>query len=314
MGKWIAIAAGVLDASLVAFFWLRARSRNKGPVSIVILRKTHRSLTDADARGIIRRALKAEPKIERIQPDEHSTCFGALFETMPPLAIIDSARLYFDADSAESTARHFEDAAAREAIRAHKAWLAVDAHGLDRIPPRDQRYIIYNSVLCKVAAELIDDDALLLYLPAEKRFALPTPDTAAQLAAGKVAEVFADDSVNQPIFQVEASDARINAAMKEAHERLPEFISAVDRLGDNSHALIKGRFTSDDQVEYLWLEVVMMREDAIRGKVANQPYAKGLPAKDSIVDVKLDDIVDWAYVDEKNESQGMFVERILRSK
>lgn len=315
MIKWIAIAVGVLVALLIVFLWLRSRSASGGPVSVVIMRRTPRNLTDADVRGAVRRALKAEAKIERIPlPDGLTSGYAVFSDSLPPFVVIDSTRMYFDEELLEPTARRIEDAAARDALRAHKAWISVDAHGLDRPPPKEDRYKIYDRLLGKVASELMDEDATLLYLPAENRIALPKPDSAEKLASGAVAEVFADDSVNQPIIQIEASDAKINAAIKEAKERLPELIGAFERLGAKSHALIKGRFTSGDQVEYLWLEVVSLGAGAVKGKVVNQPYAEGLPAKDSVVDVKLDDIVDWMYLDEKEEAQGMFVERILRSK
>lgn len=315
MQRFYITLAIIFGVPILFAIWRRIRGgRSDGPVSIVILRGKPRSLTNADVRGAVRRALKQEAKVEPLpMPDGLTTGFIVIPDNTPPIAVIDSTRTYGSPDEVEQTAASFEDERARDAYKAHNAWISIDALGLKKTPSAAIRAQIYNKILGKLAAELLDDESLLLYLPREERFGLNTPEAAQLLAGEKVSEVFADDSLQEPIIHVGNDEQAINAAIAKAREKLPEFVAAFNRLGEASTGLVKGKFTAPDgAVEYMWIKVTAASPTAITGEVVNRPAHKALPRQGTIVDLTPEDVGDWAYVDEKKKPHGMFVERILR--
>lgn len=107
---------------------------------------------------------------------------------------------------------------------------------------------------------------------------------------------------------VEASDARMNAAIAEARATLPDFLSAY-RAGrfERSSFLIKYPLGG---WEHIWVEVESIDEDAVNGRLANVPaqpeYRQG-----QAVRVPLADISDWAYRDEGAVMIGHRTTRVL---
>lgn len=192
----------------------------------------------------------------------------------------------------------------------HKAWIAVDAMGIDR-STRQQRSAIYP-LLGKLAAEFHDPGCMLLYLPAENRIAQPGLSTETMLREGRIAELFGDDDLHAPISNVSKDDAEISKAIEEARSRLPEFLSAFESRGPATKAMFKARFTTQgDEVEVIWLSLQEITDTHLVGTIENRPIHPSLPKKGEKTRVKLDSVVDWAYLDEKQQPVGMFVDRIL---
>lgn len=305
---WIAVGIGVALLFGVAI-WLALRSRSsRGPVSIVVLRRTPASIDEVAIRGAVRRVFKVDPQIMPIPvPDILPTCYGIVHESLPPMAIAISARAYVDPARLSSVVS-FEDAKVYDALNTHTAWIGVDAVGKVPHKVRPRAY----TMMGKLIAEFIDDDSLLLYQPAEQRFEHVSEKSTAALAAGFAARLFADEELNAPMFEVGEQDAVINSAIAEAQRRLPEFLSEVERRGLACEPLYKGKFTNAEGVtEFMWVRLTSVESNALKGKVANKPRARGLPKRDEEVTVAIDDVVDWAYLDEKQEPQGLFVDRIL---
>jgi uncharacterized protein YegJ (DUF2314 family) len=313
----VGVVAGAVMAVVVVGAWLRRRrARHKrGPVSIAIFRTRPRGFTEADIRGAVRRALGVEADVKTLPFDANTKGLAIVTESLPPLAVIDSARGYLDPGEVETVAAGCEDPRLREAIRTHAAWVSIDAMGIDRLRPREDRVLIYQRLLGKIAAELLDDDSLVLYAPAEGRFGRVEADTGARLAAGEFAQVFGDDSLNAPIIQVEDDDKAINAAIATAQRRLPEFLEAVERLGDKAEALVKVRFVDDEgEGEHMWAKVLSVRAGVVTAEVVNRPGNPKLPGEGAVVTIDNAAVSDWAYLDAKGKPQGMFVERVLRER
>jgi uncharacterized protein YegJ (DUF2314 family) len=310
---WIAL--GFL-AALVLVIGLRLIIRRIGgsrsPVSIVMLRSHPRGLSDADVRGAYRRAFQKEPELNSIpMPDGLTRGIVLTCGDLPALAVIDSTRGYMEPGEVETVAQRFEHAAVRQAILNHKAWVSVDAMGSQGLN-REQRQLVYT-VLGKLAAELYDEPGtLLLYLPADGLAAEPGPNVESLLRSGRVMELFGDASLGAPLFTVQEDDAEINSAIAEAQRRLPQMLKAFEQSGDASEAMIKARFrTADDGQEMIWLSLVRISDGTLTGTIQNPPIAAGLPPMGSEATIKIEDVVDWAYIDEHGETQGLFVDAIL---
>ncbi len=313
--KFVIIGLVVFAILVVILRQLRSR-RDPMIVSIVMMRSRPRSLTERDVRAAVWRALKHEAELKVLDgPLPDSKVYLVVVPEVPPLMIVDSGRPYMSPADLERSVASFEDPRAREGLVTHKAWVSVDAHSGGVHIPKDGRAKIYNMLLGKIAAELLDDDCTLLYLPAEGRIGMPGEGVAAQLANAKVGEVFGDDDLQEPIVSVEAGDSRVNAAMEVARKRLPELVAALGKHPGKCEAIVKGTFRDDaGGVEYMWVKVASLDPKGFVGEVLNRPGLKGLPGRGASVTVLTEDVVDWLYTDEAGQAHGGFVERVLRGK
>lgn len=313
---WVLVGAGVVLAGAVIWLVLRWRAgRSSGPLSIVLLRRTVPRITPADVRGIARRALGVEAQVSEIpMPDGQAVAMPILGEGAPPIAIISAARRYIEDDEVETVAHGCEDPRTRSAVREHVGWVSVDAVLLDRMPPPSER-APYYALLARVALEFLDDDVLMLYLPADGYFLEAGESGRERLRSGRLIDPDNDGSLNAPVYTVQPDDGKVNAAIKKAQQRLPELVSAWERRGAECQAMVKGRFTgSNGEVEYMWLVLNDITGTHFVGEVGNEPLHPGVPGRGSTARVKSDDVVDWAYADERGEPQGLFVENVLRNR
>lgn len=307
------IAVAVIALGLLAWFLISRRKGERPMLSIVLIRSTPRRLTEADARGIFRRVFASDFEMFPMPlPDGHGSTYAATLPNLPPIAIIDSHIPYWGPD--ESTAEHeqFENPQVRDSYRSHTGWCAVDLVG--EYPTDEKLRETFLVMLARVAAELHDEGVTLLMLRDTGALALPDEKTEEMLKSGQLAELFADDSLNRPLIHVSADDQQINAAMAEARTRIPELISAFDRLGPNADppVMFKARFvTSEQNHEYSWCRMTARESSHLVGINENVATSPGVPQQGETVRVALDDVVDWAYFLPNGKAQGFFVERII---
>jgi uncharacterized protein YegJ (DUF2314 family) len=311
---WLWIGLGVVAVLVVAFLlWKRFANRDDGPVSLVIYRKVYRDVTESDARGAARRALGVNAEVQTIPFDENTKGLLILCEEFPPIAVITSNRTYIDPQNIQAAASECEDPTLRNAVLTHKSWLSVDAMGLKNIPPQDVRVQIYNTLLGKLLAEFVDEQSLVIFAPSEGRYGAVNGQTSELLAGGKIADVLGDADLNAPIIHVENSDEAINTAIATAQKRLPEFISVIESGRSDAEPIVKARFAdANGEGEHMWAQVKHIAPGGIVAEVMNRPANPALPKKGTVVTIKLDDVSDWMYVDEKGRSKGGFVEKILK--
>lgn len=315
----IAIAAAlVLTLAVLLFLRRRRQRRDSAPISIVMLRNSPRNFSEADIRATFQRVNNRELQIQKISPHPSTDAYLVMAEGLPPLAVLDSRRQYAPPEDLALTSLHSEHPVLRDALLNHTAWVSIDVMGVNSASvSRQDRAVIYG-VLGRIAAELVDDRCMLLYLPAEERVAEPGPEAERRLREGKIAELFGDHELHAQMFLTTKEDEAINAAIKEAQTRLPEFCAAFERLGAACEGLFKARFRiggeDSGSNEYIWCKAESLAAAGFTGVVLNHAVDPNVPGKDTIVTVKLDDIVDWMYIDESKKAHGMFVERVLMSR
>lgn len=308
---WVAVGVGIALVLGVAI-WLVLRSRSsRGPFSIVVLRRTPATIDEAAIRGAVRRVFKIDARVIPVEvPGSLTSAYLIVHEDLPRMGFVNSTRTYTEPDQYQGDIS-FEDVKVHEALRSHTAWISLDA--MEKVP-RKLRADVY-SVMGMLVAEFIDDDSLLLYQPAENRFEHVTEESTRALILGKAGALFGDEELNAPMFDVGEQDAAINNAIAEAQRRLPEFLGEIERRGLACEPLFKAKFANaEGETEVMWVQLSNVESNALKGKVVNKPRARGLPKRDEEVTVAIDDIVDWAYLDEKEEPQGLFVDRILMGK
>lgn len=315
MMQWVyaGVAAAVLIAAMLIFRARRKRRRDDSMIAVVQLRTRPRNLTEADVRGAIRRVLKVEATVIEAPPPGGmpGRVFAARGDDLPPLLVIDCAGPYMSEEGRAATIAKFEHPSVREGIERHKAWLSVDALGISSAGVSGEKRQKVYSVLTALALELSDDDCLLVYLPAEPAMGPPGREGLRWLAEGARSGEFDSGELGARVFGIEKTNARVNAAMAEAKRRLPEFCSAYESAGPGFKGMIKvGFVTSDGGKEYIWLDVKDMTDSGFSGTIENHPVDSSIPKKGTRVDVKLEDIVDWVYLDGE-QSEGLFVDRVL---
>jgi hypothetical protein len=184
------VLAGV---AAVLFSVLRSRAiitpesaKKKSMVAIAMLRSAPRSLSDVDVRSAYRRAFGQDPELDR--PNTSTETFLVRSPKVPPIGIINSKAPYISPDDARRLADSQEDSAVRAALTEHRAWISVDAIGLEETT-KEERDVIY-AALGRLAAELYDEGCVLLYLPADERIARSGPRVAQLLRDGDFGTLF----------------------------------------------------------------------------------------------------------------------------
>ena len=153
---WYAVGAvGLLVVVGIVVWFFRRSGRDAGMVSIVILRRSPRRLTEADVRGAYRRAFGKEPKINSEAPHTDVRCMILLAEGSPPIAVLDSTVGYMSKEEAEDTAARCEHPDVRRALVSHTAWVSVDAAGLSARGIARESLAKVHALLGKLAAEFI---------------------------------------------------------------------------------------------------------------------------------------------------------------
>jgi uncharacterized protein YegJ (DUF2314 family) len=310
MWMWIVIGAVAVVLAGVLVVHARRRARRDALVSVVLLLRKARVLTEVDVRGAARRAYRCDVTVKAMPPqDESARAFVVTGDNLPAILVISASRAYMSPEEAETSAQRHEHPVARAAIREHSAWLSVDAVGAGTL--RGRELAAAHALLARLAAEFYDEECMLLYLPARERIAAPGADVERKLREGRLDELFGDDALHTPIYHMEQHDEEIEKAIGEAQRRLPEFIEACRGRTDDKPALFKARFDAGGGSEYLWMSVVSVGDGEIEGRVENTPVAEGIPPKGATARVAFDRVVDWAYLDEEGKGHGMFIERIL---
>ncbi len=312
---WIGIGVAVV----VVLGWLVWRARRGaasggGPVSIVMLRSSPRLPTEGEVTEVARRCFRVKFEIKAMpMSDSHAVGYLILTEELPPLGLIASSKGYMAPEEAKELASRLEEPSVRAALMGHVAWLSIDAMGLGERDP--SRLEVVYLLLGKLAAEFYDDECVLLYLPASERIALPSERAKTLLASDQIMDLFADDWLHAPVVEAKAGDRSMEAAMREARARFPEFVREFEGQGDAFVGGVKGAFTSGDgATEYMWIKVTRITSDGVEGVNMNNPVRPDLPKNGARVRVTLDKIADWICKDEKGEGMGAFLEPLLGRK
>lgn len=127
--------------------------------------------------------------------------------------------------------------------------------------------------------------------------AAAAPDDRAAMVTGR------DDMAT-----VEASDARMNAAIAEARATLPDFLTAY-RSGRFDRASFVIKYPLGGW-EHIWVEIEAIENDVVVGRLSNVPaqpeYQQG-----QAVRVPLTDVSDWAYRDKAGVMVGHRTTRVI---
>jgi uncharacterized protein YegJ (DUF2314 family) len=116
------------------------------------------------------------------------------------------------------------------------------------------------------------------------------------------------------IYQLGQHDHEMNDAIKTALRTLNKFNEALQSGNPDFHFFsLKKQFKTLNQTEHIWITEVFLQENKYFGKVGNLPQFTNDVNMDDTIQVEMDSISDWMYVD-KQILRGGYTIRILRER
>jgi uncharacterized protein YegJ (DUF2314 family) len=108
-----------------------------------------------------------------------------------------------------------------------------------------------------------------------------------------------------------ASEAAMEAAVREARARLPEFIAAFEARRPGESFAVKARFVRGDEAEHMWVMVEAVEGDRLYGRLGNEPVSLTHLRPDERLGIAFADLEDWLHVRD-GEFFGGFTNRALK--
>jgi uncharacterized protein YegJ (DUF2314 family) len=147
---------------------------------------------------------------------------------------------------------------------------------------------------------------------------METPMRALALATILLLSLVPAAQAQDPIVQFADDDPEMVAAMDEAVQSLPRFLT--EALGPDGQSLdgtaIKVRLDADGSVpgmthEIIWVSPFARLDGGFAGLLANDPQALGGLVAGDRVDFAQDQIVDWSYSGPDGKLYGNFTTRVM---
>jgi uncharacterized protein YegJ (DUF2314 family) len=194
-----------------------------------------------------------------------------------------------------------------KAFGEHRAFIAIQM-----IPrpdmPRDNLY----NVLGKIAAQFLHKNVVCVHCRDADVYQ-KAGDEVAQVLRGEHEKPVLDFFQDRRSFATPRGDSTMQAAMDEARRRLPEFLEAWRTRNGNGMFLVKSRFETGPNREFMWIAVSDIAGEQVTGALGNQPlFAKHL-REGQQVNVTLESVVDWAYCIGPGKSGGGFTDPMIRA-
>ena len=287
---------------------LLARARaNRAPRSVAIFRRTPLLLDEARMKSIVHRALGDTPAITFVPmpPRGDGASTHAFIHDDRVYGIISVPRPYVNPAAHAEIRSTLSDADAIRGLTEHTAWVSVD------LMRGDSDLGEINRVICRVIAELIDDEAMLLWDVRHSRISRIN-DIAMEILRGPAPMlVFGNDDTT---VNAKADDDALAAAKEDAHRRWNEFVAGWQLRRLDQHCAVKAPFRDGNRVEHMWVEVLEITDDAVRGTIGNDPqHVRNVTAGQEVT-IPLADVEDWLIADQGGRMQGGFSVNALMGK
>lgn len=214
---------------------------------------------------------------------------------------------YFE--DAEDIAKSVPNLRFAQIIREHRSWLAIDlmqmkASGVDQ----DEGY----RMIGKAISALADDHTMAIMCPQHNFFNLWSEELETLLCGDSPLDALREE-VKAPVIGVPDGDL-IENAIAEARQRWPEFVAIFQkRQPDDDRFIVKAAFEGEDgQTEHMWLHVIGLEPEYIRGHLMNEPMHTAKLKKGSQVEVPLAHLSDWICPDAEGKPLGNFTHQAIQ--
>lgn len=208
----------------------------------------------------------------------------------------------------EEAAETIPDLRLRELFAEHKAWISCDAMGVESFDDIEEVRSWYQ-LLGPLLAELVDDNCLAIFLPQTNQL-FANMDATLEILKSDDPLASLQEDAPVPVIQISDDDPRMQAAVKEARDRWPEFLAAFEQDAGEKFG-VKAPITVGGNTEFIWLEVGAVENGVIYGRLANEPINLGKLQIGSQVKATVEKLNDWAFIDRKGQPQGLFTVKVL---
>jgi uncharacterized protein YegJ (DUF2314 family) len=115
------------------------------------------------------------------------------------------------------------------------------------------------------------------------------------------------------IYSFKSSDKEMNEAIKTAKLTLKEFNTALLSRNKNFRSFaLKVRFPTSKGSEHIWLSSISFKQNKYSGIVDDVPEAIPNMKMGDTIQIPIDNISDWLYLD-KNKLRGGYTIRVIRN-
>jgi uncharacterized protein YegJ (DUF2314 family) len=211
-------------------------------------------------------------------------------------------------DNADKAGAEIQELRTRKAVSEHKAWLSVDYMQLGQ--ESVDLKAAYQTI-GKLIAELADENCLAITSPATGRINVYDPELNEKLRGPNPLEDFAKP-IFVPVTAVSSNDALMKAAVEESRRRWPEFVRAFENRSQGQMFSIKAPFSDTNHTEFMWVTVTGIENDVIYGTLDSDPVNVTSVKADERVKVRLSDLNDWIYMEEKTVIGGFTTKVLMR--
>ncbi len=197
----------------------------------------------------------------------------------------------------------------RNAVESHRAWISVD---LMDDPSESTTTAAAYQVIGKILAALAGPDCLAIYCPELQRCNEFDLSLIESLSSSSPLALF-NEPTFEPIIEISDSNTKMEAAVKEAIKRWPEFIKAFNdrNLEDADRYIAKAEFREGRKCEYMWVAVTDLAENHIKGILMNDPHELMDVHRGAAVTFEMDRLNDWIYPDAQGSHVGGFTLDVL---
>lgn len=218
------------------------------------------------------------------------------------------AQPYFD--EPQEVAEQMNELRRRKAILEHQCWMSVDAMLVDEDADDADRREAYAQI-GRLVAVLAADDTLAVFSPASGQIVPYDAELDQVLRSGDPREVFESPS-NPPVLEIAPDDPRMQAAVAEARERWPEFVSAFENRKEDERFSVKAPFRDDKALEFMWVDVTAIEGDLVLGTLGNEPVNVTGLVLGGRVRVSISELNDWIVVRDERLHGGFTVKALER--
>lgn len=223
-------------------------------------------------------------------------------------AVLVSDRPYIE-NPAQFAKDSIRDKRLRQAVESHQAWLSVDL--MDDQSDIERVADAYGTI-GKIVASLAGPDCLAVYCPELQRCNEFDPALIESLASSDPLRLF-DEPTFEPVIEISDNDPRMAAAVEEAIKRWPEFVSAFEKKDpdDVDRFIVKAEFSEGSKSEFMWVSVLEIDSDFIRGTLMNDPHELLDVHRGANVEIPMDRLNDWIYPGRDGSHIGGFTLDVL---
>jgi uncharacterized protein YegJ (DUF2314 family) len=272
---------------------LRFKPKKYELIAVVLLLKRRAELTDEMLHTAIVRAWGRDTDESQNEYVVNEKLLGVIrFESLM-LLFNNVPRPYVD--DKDQMAESFREQRLRKITKEHTAWMSFDLMHPAR-PDSAQKAHCYRR-MCRLAAEFIDENCLAIYLTETGTLRPHDGRLIGDLTSDQPLELI-PKSEQVAVVGIEEDDADLKAAVAEARTRWPEFVEAFERRKPDQMFSVKAPFpTSDDSLEWIWVNVASIEGGLVAGELGNRPVnVPGLQEGDFVV-VNAQEIGDWCFSD-----------------